>query len=414
MTSRRRLAIVASHPIQYQAPWYRALAARWDLTVFFCHEQDASGQTGAGYSEAFEWDIPLLDGYNSAYLRNVSAHPGVFAFSGCDTPEIGQRLSDGHFDCCLVSGWYLKSYLQAIFACRRHRIPVLLRGDSQLTTTRGVLKRAAKAIAYRVLLNAVDGHLYVGESNRDYLRHYGVADGRLFYVPHIVDDVWFGVRAAAARQEGSAARLRQELGIADDATMALFVGRLVAFKRPLDFVEAVSRVSRTRKVVGVIAGSGPLESLVRERIAALDAPVRLAGFVNQSRLPALYAASQMLVLPSDASETWGLVVNEAFACGVPAVVSDAAGCARDLIEPLTGATYPVGDVVALAGEMRALAEHSERTPQLVRQALAAKVATCNAISAAERTSAAIDTVLSRRRADVPSKPVEQPVSPSKA
>ena len=306
MTSQPRLAIVASHPIQYQAPWYRALSTRCDLTVFFCHEQDASGQTGAGYSEGFEWDVPLLDGYKSAWLRNVSPHPGVFTFSGCDTPEVRQRLSDGRFDCCLVSGWYLKSYLQAIFACRRQRIPVLLRGDSQLTTARGLLKRAAKAVAYRVLLNAVDGHLYVGESNRDYLRHYGVADERLFYVPHIVDDAWFGARAAVARQDGSAARLRQELGVADDATtVALFVGRLVASKRPLDFVEAVSQVGRARKIVGVIAGSGPLESQLRERIAALNAPVRLAGFVNQSRLPALYAASQMLVLPSDASETLG-------------------------------------------------------------------------------------------------------------
>jgi glycosyltransferase involved in cell wall biosynthesis len=284
-----------------------------------------------------------------------------------------------------------------------------------LTTARGLLKRAAKAVAYRILLNAVDGHLYVGESNRDYLRHYGVADERLFYVPHIVDDAWFGARAAVAREDGSAAQLRQELGVVDDATtVALFVGRLVASKRPLDFVEAVSHVSRDRKIVGIIAGSGPLESQVRERIAALNAPVRLAGFVNQSRLPALYAASQMLVLPSDASETWGLVVNEAFACGVPAVVSDAAGCARDLIEPLTGATYPAGDTAALAGEIRSLAEHLERTPHLVGQALAAKVAASNAVSAADRTIAAIDTVLSRRRADVPSKPVERPVSPSKA
>jgi len=408
MTSRRRLAIVASHPIQYQAPWYRALATRCDLTVLFCHEQDASGHTGAGYSEGFEWDIPLLDGYQSAWLRNVSSRPGVFAFSGCDTPEIRQRLSDGRFDCCIVSGWYLKSYLQAILACRRQSIPVLLRGDSQLTTARGLLKRAAKAIAYRVLLNAVDGHLYVGESNRDYLRHYGVADERLFFVPHIVDDRWFGARAAAARQEGSAARLRRELGAGDDTTIALFVGRLVASKRPLDFVEAVSRASRARKIVGVIAGSGPLESQLRERIAALSAPVRLVGFVNQSRLPALYAASQMLVLPSDASETWGLVVNEAFACGIPAVVSDAAGCARDLIEPLTGATYPVGDAAALAGEIRALAEHSERTPHLVGQALAAKLATCSAIAAAEQTIAAIDTVLSRRGTGRLSKPVEHP------
>ena len=73
------------------------------------------------------------------------------------------------------------------------------------------------------------------------------------------------------------------------------------------------------------------------------------GFVNQSELPAVYASADVLVLPSDGQETWGLVVNEAMACGVPAVVSDAVGCGPDLIEPgRTGATFPFGDIAALA------------------------------------------------------------------
>jgi glycosyltransferase involved in cell wall biosynthesis len=85
-------------------------------------------------------------------------------------------------------------------------------------------------------------------------------------------------------------------------------------------------------------------------------PASFPGFKNQSELPAYYAAADVLVLPSE-SETWGLVVNEAMACGLPAIVSDAVGCAPDLIEEgKTGFTYPVGDVDALAGRLAALAE----------------------------------------------------------
>ena len=407
MTSRLRLAIVASHPVQYQAPWFRELAAHTDLTVFFCHAQDRNGQRGAGYSEGFEWDIPLLDGYKSVWLRNVAPQPGVFSFSGCDTPEVGQRLAEGRFDAAIVSGWYLKSYLQAIRACRQQRVPVFLRGDSQLKTARSLLKRVAKAFAYRILLNAVDGHLYVGESNREYLRHYGVPEARLFFVPHLVDDRWFAAQAANARARGAAAAQRAEFALGKDTAVALFVGRLVASKRPLDFVDAVAGASRDRNIAGVIAGSGPLESELRERITALGAPVQLVGFVNQSALPALYASAQMLVLPSDASETWGLVVNEAMACGIPAVVSDAVGCARDVIEPSTGRTYPVGDVTALAAAICQLADRLERAPDEIVQALSAKTAAYSAGAAAERTLTAIEQVLNAR-AQPFAKPVDRP------
>jgi glycosyltransferase involved in cell wall biosynthesis len=81
--------------------------------------------------------------------------------------------------------------------------------------------------------------------------------------------------------------------------------------------------------------------------------VTFTGFLNQSRVVEAYAAADCLVLPSDAGETWGLVVNEAMACGRPALVSDQAGCAADLIvQGRTGAVFPCGDVAALAALLR--------------------------------------------------------------
>ena len=160
-----RLAIVTSHPIQYQAPWFRALAQATDLEVFFCHRQDAAGQAAAGFGVEFDWDVPLLDGYRHTWLENRARHPGVSSFSGCDTPEISARLRAGRFDACLVCGWYLKSYLQAILAARRSGIPVLCRGDSQLATTRAAAWRAAKYLPYRWLLGGIGAHLYVGKAN---------------------------------------------------------------------------------------------------------------------------------------------------------------------------------------------------------------------------------------------------------
>ena len=65
-----------------------------------------------------------------------------------------------------------------------------------------------------------------------------------------------------------------------------------------------------------------------------------------------YIAADVLVLPSDARETWGLVVNEAMSCGRPCLVSDRVGCGPDLVlAGETGFVFPLGDVGVLASRM---------------------------------------------------------------
>lgn len=350
----RRVAAIASHPIQYQAPWYRTLAGVVDLHVFFCHQQDAAGQARAGHGVEFDWDVPLLDGYHFEWLQNRAAVPDVSSFRGCDTPEIAERLARGRFEACIVNGWYLKSYVQAVRACRRLGIRVLVRGDSHLRTPRSLVKSAAKYVPYRYFLNRIDAHLYVGRANRAYLESYGVPEERLFFVPHFVDNSFFAERAAGAAVDGTALHVRRELGVPEHAVVFLFVGRLVEKKHPGDFIRACAAAASrsSTPICGVIVGDGPLRAEAETLVHHLDAPVRFAGFRNQTQLPRCYAAADVLVLPSDGRETWGLVVNEGMACGLPALVARQAGCADDLIEEgVTGFTFEAGDVDTLAQRM---------------------------------------------------------------
>jgi glycosyltransferase involved in cell wall biosynthesis len=104
----------------------------------------------------------------------------------------------------------------------------------------------------------------------------------------------------------------------------------------------------------------------------LDGPTRsgpnasFVGFLNQSQIARAYVAADCLVLPSNARETWGLVVNEAMASGLPCVVSDACGCAEDLVRPIRpDLCYPVGDITALERAMAA-AITGTPSPQLLR------------------------------------------------
>ena len=388
----RRIAVVASHPVQYQAPFFRRLAQRADLTVFFCQRHEPALERAAGYGEAFSWDVPLTDGYRHEWLTNIAAHPAVDRFSGCDTPGVADRIAERSFDACIVQGWYLKSYAQAILACRRHRVPVLLRGDSQLATTRSIVKRAAKYWPYRLVLNAVAGHLAVGAANREYLSHYAVPASKLFDVPHAVDDQWFASEARAAIDNGSRQRERAALGIPQDARIAIFVGRLVDMKRPLDLIRALTDSVVPSNLWGLIVGSGPLEREARALTETLGARVRFAGFRNQQSLPAVYACADLLVLPSDARETWGLVANEALASGVPVVLSDAAGCARDLAVGDAGRRYRMGQVSELALAMTSMAAALDDRPGDVADAVAERSAAFSCDAAVAGTLRAVEIV----------------------
>lgn len=384
----QRIGFLISHPIQYYAPIFRELAKRCDLTVFFAHRQDATQQASAGFGVAFEWDVDLLSGYESRFLANVSRQPSTERFGGCNTPEIADVIGSGNFDAFVVPGWSLRSYWQAVRACRRARVPVMVRGDSQLVNQPNDIRRPAKFLLYPTLLRQFDGCLYVGQRNREYLQHYGTKPERLFFSPHCVDNEAFASGSEKARRESGA-------NGTDRTRRVLYVGRLVEGKQLMDLVEAAVRLATAGKGIElVIAGSGPLEGSLVEATRAGGVDARFLGFVNQSKLPSVYAASDVIVLPS-MRETWGLVINEAMACGVPAVVSDAVGCGPDLIEPgVTGAIHPAADVAALAAAIDSVLAFDMRT---TRPRLAELMQKYSPVRAAEGVVEAAGALAARNR-----------------
>lgn len=368
-----RLGVLLTHPVQYYSPWFRALAGQSDLTVYYAHRQTPEGQARAGFGRGFEWDVPLLDGYDWRWLDNVSRRPGLEHFDGCDTPEIAGILERERFAAFLVFGWNRKSMLQAAWAARRTGTPLLIRLDSNLLAPRSWLKSALKRPVYSAILPRAGHYLSPGERTDAYLRHYAVPDSRIHRLAHMVDVDRFAAGAEAARRSGAAARLRQAHGTGESDVVLTFAGKLIARKRPRLLLEALLRLRTLDPAAAGRArlwyvGDGPLRDELEGFARAHDLPVSFLGFVNQSALPETYAASDCLVLPSNGEETWGLVVNEAFACGVPAIVSDEAGCTPELIvEGETGwrMRRPESDHLAalLAGAV-------DRAPGLPRAALA--------------------------------------------
>ncbi len=363
MTAPRRVALLATHPVQYQVPWLQALARReeLDLTVFYALLPTPE-QQGVGFGRGFAWDLPLLEGYRHRLLVNRARRPSLGCFSGCDTPGVGDELRRGGYEAVIATGWHTRSGLQGLWAARRLGLPCLVRGDSNALKPR----RAWVRLAHRLLLRQYAAFLVVGRSNREFYLRGGVPEERLFFAPHCVDSARFEAQADSLRPRR--AELRRAFGLDPSAFVALFAGKLVAKKRPLDLLEGFARARASAagaRLQLLFAGDGELRPALAARAAALLPDVAFAGFLNQTEIARAYVAADALALVSDYGETWGLVVNEAMACGLPAVVSDRVGCHPDLVLPgRTGEVVRFGDPEALAGVLRAWARDAVAAREL--------------------------------------------------
>ena len=330
--------------------------------MFFGSRHGLDQSFDAGFGTSFRWDVPLLDGYDHVFLENIARRPDVSRFGGVRIAGMSEALASGAFDVLLVLGWQTVAHVQAIRAAWSVGMPVVLRGESTLQRTSGTdvgsaVRRLvwlpARQRLYRAAFARVAAFLVIGTRNREYYRSFGVPDERCFWAPYGVDNAWFSLSQPARALARS--RVRRAIGVSDDTVVFASAAKLIARKRPTDLLEAVARLrAQGTPARALFIGDGAERHTV-ERLAAergVTDACSIAGFVNQAELPAWYAASDALVLPSDARETWGLVVNEAMAAGLPVVVSDAVGCASDLVDQgSNGFTYPCGDVHELADRL---------------------------------------------------------------
>jgi glycosyltransferase involved in cell wall biosynthesis len=363
MSARRvRLTVVMTHPVQYYAPWFRYIAERGldlDLTVLYAIAPTPE-QQGVGFGGDLTWDVPLTEGYR---CRVIGAAQGADVlrrdrFRGVDVPEIGRAIDDSRPDVVLVPGWHSITLLRATWHCFLRRVPVLYRGDSHLGTAPAGWRRLPWAARTWLLLRLYSGYLSVGRHALLYLRRFGVPPSRIFVSPHAVDNDFFASSASRHREAAARAAARASWGLGPSDFVVLFVGKLEAEKRLGDVIHAMAKLAPWASLL--VVGSGESAGSWQSLAVRLGVRAGWAGFLNQSELGRAYAAADCLALPSE-RESWGLVVNEALATGLPCVVSDRVGCAPDLIgRGETGDIYPMGDVVALASALARVRGLGER------------------------------------------------------
>jgi glycosyltransferase involved in cell wall biosynthesis len=361
MGRKYRVLLIASHPIQYAAPLYRLMAKhpQLDILVAYCSLQGAEKGVDPGFGVEVAWDVPLLEGYPWVHVPNRSPRPGIDRFFGLINPGLWKLVRQGRFDCLIVYGYAYLSFWLAILSAKSARIPLILATDATCLAPRD--GRGWKIPLKRILLPRIFGLADIvcapSSATIEFLRSLGIPEDCIVLCHYTVDNDYF----AQATAKVNRIEVRQRWNIPDDAVVILFCGKLVPWKRPQDVLRAFAAINQQPQVVSnpvylIYAGEGILRQSLEIEAKSLGVTdrVRFLGFVNQSRLPEVYAASDLLVLPSE-YDSWGLVVNEAMVCGLPVIVSDRVGAERDLVRPgETGEIYPVGNVAALSSILRRL------------------------------------------------------------
>ncbi|MGH9552909.1 MAG: glycosyltransferase, partial [Terriglobales bacterium] len=188
--------------------------------------------------------------------------------------------------------------------------------------------------------------------------------------------------------------------IPEDSICFAFVGKLEKKKRVLDFLQALKRArERAPNITGLVVGSGEQLEVADSFVKHWALPVAFTGFLNQTEIFRAYVAADALVLPSNYGETWGLVVNEAMASEIPAIVSDRVGVANDLvIDGQTGLVVPFGDTRTIARGMVLLATDHDARRKMGREGQLLVTADYSIARAVERTRELTSLVLARRNA----------------
>jgi glycosyltransferase involved in cell wall biosynthesis len=322
-----------------------------------------------GFGRAIAWDIDLLTGYDHEFIKvNLGRFQDSFSWLKLK-PGFGELLREQGVRALWIQGWQVAAYWQAVWEARRAGIEVWVRGETNLRSSGEGPMRVLKRAVLRRLLARVDRFFYIGEANRQFYLAQGIGNDRMIPAPYCVDNLRFASQAYRLRPMRQA--LRRQWRIPDEAFCFLFLGKLIHKKRPGDLVAAVNGLQKNgvgRPLHILFVGTGELdEELRRSCMIAFDAagnssgaskaapPASFVGFLNQTEVVQAYVAADCLVLPSDSSETWGLVVNEAMASGLPCVTSDACGCVEDLVLPIRSElSYPVGDIPRLQLSLQAV------------------------------------------------------------
>ena len=299
-----KVAMVTNIPAPYRIPVYEILAKNKeiDFCVFFC----------SGREPDRVWDL------QQASYKQVYFEERFFSYSGkfvhCN-PDAWTRLRDFQPDVIVTTG-FNPTFLLAYLYARLHGAKHVAMTDGTYYTEFQTLTWVHRFVRRWVYAGT---KAFIGASNGsfDLYRAYGVDDSRIFQSQLCANNDLYGYECRGARPYDF-----------------VFSARFIKAKNPDFAIRVAAGVAEVlgRQVTVLMMGSGDMDVELRKLAQASSPKVRVefSGFVKQGDLPQYYASAKVMLFPTQI-DTWGVVANEAFAAGVPVLVTPMAGVANDLV-----------------------------------------------------------------------------------
>ena len=340
-TRRLSLAVVMTHPTQFDSPLFARISRQndFDVTVYYLHTPNIAAKTDPELGFSPNWDIPLLTGYNwvacpSGWLDRIK-----FLWREC--------FSSTRYDLVILPGYAIIELVLLTYFARNQALGMRL-DTCELYEGTGVRHKLKSAVLKRLFKRYTTFHP-VGSLSEAFLRNQGARAQQIFRFPYAVDNDYFCIKAAQFRIRRKS--LLEEIGFPSDTFVVLGVLKFIHRETPMELLRGFQLFHlRHPGSALILVGAGELQREMEQYIeeVGLIKDVRLVGYSRYSELPKWYAAADVFVHPSS-RESWGVSVNEAMACGLPVIIADTVGASYDLLmEGLNGYRYKSGDAEDLA------------------------------------------------------------------
>lgn len=347
----KKVLYVTNLPAPYRVAFLERLARRVELTVIY--ERSRASDRNPGWKSA-----PVQRPYRELYLKGLS----VFRENRI-SPGIVRHLRHNSYDAILLSNYNSPAVMYAIRWLRRKGIPFGLSCD-------GMLPKTEQGSGWRErlkgrLIASASFWLSTGETTTRELCRYGADPDRVYQLPFSSVS-----EAELDREDPDPAAARRRLGLPEEQLL-LYVGRFIPVKGLPVLLEAYRslRTELGEKAPGLLLVGGTEEQLAALCGAGLHPGVRCVEFQPPDRIADYYRAAELLVFPT-LGDSWGLVVNEAMAHGLPVITTERCGAGLEMVRPgENGYLVPAG------------------SPEALTQAIKRGLALSGAAEAARRTAA---------------------------
>ncbi len=337
-----RVAVITEIPTPYRQPVFDLLKLSKEIDVhfFFLNESQKDRY----------WKLSVKDHHSTTVLKGwqicVEGYHTIHLNFG-----VSNALIKPGFDLFVIGGYAQPALWRVLWHCWKTHTPYMMITESHLGKRRSGLVRALKSHFVRKVYSRSCANLVMGAQAKEYVSQYGASPSNIFMFPNTIDGPSYSKQVDSERQ--NMVVLKQEWGVSEGKVI-LFVGALHRRKGVDLLIESFASLRQNlRDVSLVVVGRGQLEYELKERVRKLnlEKAVVFAGFVQPEDLPKVYACADLFVLPS-LEEPFGAVVCEAMAAGLPIIVSDAVGAAKDFVKPNeNGMIVPQGSLSSLTSAL---------------------------------------------------------------